>query len=196
MNTSRNILQLANALFRRSVAVLLLIVLSPIIFITILAIIVDDGFPILFRQKRIGEDNTYFSIYKFRTMKNSTPDLATHLMNNHTDYFTRIGRVLRKTSIDELPQLINIIKGEMVFIGPRPALYNQDDLIEQRTFIGVHKLRPGITGWAQVNGRDELSISDKVKCDTFYLNNQSVNLDLRILALTMIKVLKKNNVSH
>jgi len=129
-------------------------------------------------------------------MKKDTPDIATHLVNDSDSLYTAIGPFLRKYSIDELPQLINIVKGDMTFIGPRPALYNQDDLIELRTKAGVETLLPGITGWAQVNGRDELSIPDKVKMDIYYLENQSLWLDIKIIFMTVLKVFKTEGVSH
>ena len=175
---------------------ILLICFSPVLLIVAMAIILDDGFPILFRQKRVGQNDTQFWIYKFRTMKNNTPDIASHLVKDGTCLYTLIGPFLRKFSIDELPQLINIIKGDMLFIGPRPALYNQDDLIKARIRAGVHTLIPGVTGWAQVNGRDELSIPDKVKMDEYYLKNKSLWLDIKILLLTLIKTLKKEGVSQ
>ena len=177
-------------------SIILLIFLSPIFLIVAIAIIVDDGFPILFRQKREGQNNTPFWIYKFRTMKNDTPNIPTHLVKDGKSYYTGIGQFLRNLSLDELPQLINIMKGDMAFIGPRPALYNQDDLIELRTQAGLHSLLPGVTGWAQVNGRDELSIPDKVKMDTYYLKNQSLYLDMKILFLTILKVFKTEGISH
>jgi O-antigen biosynthesis protein WbqP len=155
------------------IAFLLILFISPIIILVAVIIIIDDGFPIFFTQKRIGENNNHFWIYKFRTMKTDTPDIATHLVKNGTSLYTSIGPFLRKFSFDELPQLFNILKGDMIFIGPRPALYNQDDLIELRTQAGVDRLIPGVTGWAQVNGRDELSIPEKVKMDEYYLKNQS-----------------------
>ena len=157
---------------------------------------IDDGFPILFRQKRIGINNTEFWVYKFRTMRNDVPDIPTHLVDENQQLYTRSGPLLRKFSIDELPQLINILKREMVFIGPRPALHNQEDLIQFRTEAGVHRLMPGVTGWAQVNGRDELTIPKKVGMDTYYLENQSLWLDIRILFLTWLKVFKTEGVSH
>ena len=135
-------------------------------------------------------------MFKFRTMCTDTPQIATHQLKNPEAFLTRIGRLLRKTSLDELPQLINILRGDMTFVGPRPALYNQTDLIELRTKKGVHKMLPGITGWAQVNGRDELSIPDKVKMDTYYLKNKSIMLDIKILFLTILKVIKLQGVSH
>ena len=170
--------------------------LSPILLIVAITIIVDDGFPVLFRQKRMGQNNAHFWIYKFRTMKKDAPDIATHLVKDGTSLYTSIGPFLRKFSFDELPQLINILKGDMVFIGPRPALYNQDDLIALRTQAGVQTLMPGVTGWAQVNGRDELSIPDKVKMDEYYLINKSLWLNIKILFMTVFKVFKTEGVSN
>ena len=164
--------------------------------ITALIIIIDDGFPALYKQKRIGVNNSRFRVYKFRSMKKNIPDIPTHLVENPGSLYTNTGPLLRKFSIDELPQLINIIKGEMVFVGPRPALHNQNDLADLRTKAGVHKLMPGVTGWAQVNGRDELSIPDKVKMDTYYLENKSIMLDIKILFMTILKVIKLQGVSH
>jgi len=177
-------------------SLIILICLSPILLIVAITIIIDNGFPILFKQKRVGQNNAYFWIYKFRTMKKDAPDIATHLVTNGTSLYTSIGPFLRKFSFDELPQLINILKGDMIFIGPRPALYNQDDLIELRTQAGVHSLMPGVTGWAQVNGRDELSIPDKVKMDEYYLKNKSLWLNIKILFMTVFKVFKMEGVSH
>jgi len=177
-------------------SLILIIYLSPILALVAIAIIIDDGFPILFKQKRVGLNNTHFWIYKFRTMKKDSPDIATHLVNDSHFLYTKIGPFLRKFSIDELPQLINIVKGDMTFIGPRPALYNQDDLIDLRTKAGVNRLVPGVTGWAQVNGRDELSISDKVKMDEYYLKNKSLWLDIKILFKTVIKAFKAEGVSR
>jgi len=142
----------------------------------------------------VGQNNAHFWIYKFRTMKKDAPDIATHLVKDSTSLYTSIGPFLRKFSFDELPQLINILKGDMVFIGPRPALYNQDDLNNLRTEAGVQVLTPGVTGWAQVNGRDELSIPDKVKMDIYYLENQSLWLDIKILFMTVFKVFKTEGV--
>ena len=176
-------------------SLIILICLSPILLIVAITIIIDNGFPILFRQKRVGQNNVHFWIYKFRTMKKDAPDIATHLVKDGTSLYTSIGPFLRKFSFDELPQLFNILKGDMIFIGPRPALYNQDDLIALRTQAGVHSLMPGVTGWAQVNGRDELSIPDKVKMDEYYLKNQSLLLDIKILFMTIFKVFKTEGVS-
>ena len=164
--------------------------------IVVLAIILDDGFPIFFGQKRIGINNDEFWIYKFRTMKKKTPDIPTHLVKEAQNYNTVIGPILRKLSIDELPQLINILKGEMVFVGPRPALHNQDDLKKLRTEKGIHKLKPGVTGWAQVNGRDELKIPEKVILDEYYLENKSFWLNIKILFMTGVQVLFPKGVSH
>ena len=183
-------------MINRLIAVLLLFVLSPIFMITALIIIIDDGFPALYKQKRIGVNNSRFRVYKFRSMKKNIPDIPTHLVENPGSLYTNTGPLLRKFSIDELPQLINIIKGEMVFVGPRPALHNQNDLADLRTKAGVHKLMPGVTGWAQVNGRDELSIPDKVKMDTYYLENKSIMLDIKNLFMTILKVIKLQGVSH
>ena len=183
-------------MLNRLIAVLLVIVLSPIFLIIALIIIIDTGFPVFYRQKRVGINNTYFSIIKFRTMKNNLPDIPTHLVKDLELLYTKTGPLLRKLSLDELPQLLNIIKGDMVFIGPRPALYNQDDLIKLRTTAGIHKLLPGITGWAQVNGRDELSIPDKVSFEKYYLENKSLLLNLNIIVLTALKVLGMKGVSH
>jgi O-antigen biosynthesis protein WbqP len=178
------------------ISLLILIFLSPLFFIITLVIILDDGFPIFFRQKRIGINNDEFWIYKFRTMKKETPDIPTHLVKEAQDYNTIIGSILRKLSIDELPQLINIVKGEMVFVGPRPALHNQDDLKTLRTEKGIHKLKPGVTGWAQVNGRDELRIPEKVKLDEYYLQKKSLWLNIKILFMTGVQVLFPKGVSH
>lgn len=174
----------------------LLISFSPILIIVAIAIILNSGFPILFKQKRVGQNNAYFWIYKFRTMNRNTPDIATHLLKDSTSFYTSIGLFLRKFSLDELPQLFNILKGDMSFIGPRPALHNQDDLIKLRTQVGVHLLMPGLTGWAQVNGRDELSIKKKVKMDEYYFKNRSLLLDIKILFMTAFKVFKMDGVSH
>ena len=177
-------------------SLILLICLSPLFIIVALIIILDDGFPILFRQKRVGLNNTHFWIYKFRTMKKDAPDIPTHLVKDDASLYTSFGPLLRKFSLDELPQLINIVKGDMAFIGPRPALYNQDDLIELRTQAGVHSLMPGVTGWAQVNGRDELPVPEKVALDVEYMERQSLWFDIYILWLTVLKVLVRDGISH
>ena len=177
-------------------SIFILISLIPLFVIIGLLIIIDDGFPVFFRQKRIGINNDRFIFYKFRTMKRNTPNIATHLLTENFKYYTKCGLFLRKYSIDELPQIINIIKGDMSFIGPRPALFNQNDLIQLRTNSGVHKILPGITGWAQVNGRDQIQIKKKVSLDKFYLKNKSILLDIKILILTFTKVFKAEDVAH
>jgi O-antigen biosynthesis protein WbqP len=183
-------------MINRIIGLLLLVLLYPFFLFISIIIYIDDGFPILFRQKRIGRNNSKFTIYKFRTMKNGIPEIPTHLVKDPQQYYSRSGPFLRKFSIDELPQLINIIKGEMIFVGPRPALHNQDNLVELRTRVGVHELMPGVTGWAQVNGRDELSIEKKVQYDLYYLKNKSIRLDIKILIITVIKIIKKEGVNH
>lgn len=183
-----------NYSFQKILAFIGIIVLFPLIIIICLVIYIEDGNPVFFKQKRIGKNNKIFTIYKFRTMLRNTPDIATHLVDPISIKFTRIGPFLRKYSLDEIPQLFNIIKNEMVLIGPRPALFNQKDLIKKRTEKGVEILVPGITGWAQINGRDELEIEEKVKMDHYYLKNKSLSLDIRILFLTFIKTIKSDGV--
>lgn len=183
-------------MFNRIIAFLILVIFSPIIFIVILGIFIEDGKPIFFTQKRVGVNYTFFIIYKFRTMKNGTPNVATHLLSNPAQYILKIGGLLRKLSLDELPNLINIIKGEMVLVGPRPALYNQDDLMTLRVATGVDKLKPGITGWAQINGRDDISIEKKVQLEQEYLQKKSLLFDLDIIIKTFTNVLFSKGVSH
>ena len=180
---------------RLLLSLFLLTLFSPILIIISIVIILDDGFPIFFKQKRIGKNNIHFLIYKFRTMKKDTPDIPTHLMTDNKNIYTKSGPFLRKYSFDEIPQIINVIKNEMAFIGPRPALYNQEDLINKRTEKKIQTLVPGITGWAQVNGRDELKIDEKVKMDHYYLKNRSLSLDIKILYLTFFKASKGDGVS-
>ena len=176
------------------ISVFLLFLLSPVLLFIAFLIIIDDGFPIFFKQKRVGKDNEFFPIFKFRTMKKNTPNIATHLMKSSDNYLTKTGPFLRKFSLDEIPQLYNILRGELNFIGPRPALYNQTDLISLRTKKNIHLIRPGITGWAQVNGRDENTIKKKVDLDEYYLNNKSLFLNIKIIFLSLIKVLNASNV--
>ncbi len=183
-------------MLNRIIALLLLILLSPVFLIVSLAIVLEDGFPVFFQQKRVGVNYTFFQIYKFRTMKKNTPNVATHLLVNPKQYLLKVGGLLRKLSIDELPNLINILKGEMVFVGPRPALYNQEDLMALRVGAGVEKLKPGITGWAQINGRDEISIEEKVAYEKEYLQRKSVEFDLKIVVRTFTSVLVSKGVSH
>ncbi len=180
----------------RVIAVFLFLILLPLFLAVALAIFIEDGSPIFFKQKRVGVNNTLFNIYKFRSMKKNTPNVATHLLKNPESYLLRIGGVLRKLSLDELPNLINIIKGEMVFVGPRPALYNQDDLMALRVAAGVDKLKPGITGWAQINGRDEISIEAKVALEKEYLRRKSVWFDMVIVVKTFMSVLFSEGVAH
>jgi O-antigen biosynthesis protein WbqP len=177
-------------------ALILVILLSPIFLSVAITIYFEDKFPIFFIQKRVGINNSFFKMYKFRSMKNNTPNLATHLLNNPDQYLLKIGKFIRKTSLDELPNLINIIKGEMVFVGPRPALYNQDDLMALRVEAGLDKLKPGITGWAQINGRDEISVAQKVQLEQEYLYKKSFLFDLEIIVKTFTNVLFSKGVSH
>lgn len=183
-------------MLNRFFAVILLIILSPLFLLVAITIFLEDGMPIFFTQKRVGINYTFFNIYKFRSMKKNTPNVATHLLTNPELYLLKIGRILRKLSLDELPNLINIIKGEMVFIGPRPALYNQDDLMTLRLEAGVDKLKPGITGWAQINGRDENSIEEKVALEREYLERKSFWFDLVIVVKTFSSILVSNGVAH
>lgn len=180
----------------RLISLCLLIILFPFFFIVSIWIIIEDGFPIFFKQIRVGVNNSHFQIYKFRTMKRNTPNVATHLLSNPSQYILNCGKLIRKLSLDELPNLLNILKGEMVFVGPRPALYNQDDLIKMRNKLGVEKLKPGITGWAQVNGRDDISIEEKVKLDKEYLVNKSLLFDFKIIILTFFSVISVKNIKH
>jgi len=183
-------------MINRIFALFLLIILFPIFLLVGLLIFIQDGFPVFFKQKRVGVNYSFFHIYKFRTMKKDTPNVATHLLTNPEQYLLKIGALLRKLSLDELPNLINIIKGEMVFVGPRPALYNQDDLMSLRVAAGVDKLIPGITGWAQVNGRDELSLDQKVALEKEYLAKKSLLIDFQILIKTFTNVLFSKGVTH
>ena len=183
-------------MLNRLFAIFLLFVLSPLFIIVALVILIEDGFPVFFTQKRIGINYTFFFIYKFRSMKKNTPNVATHLLINPDQYLLKIGKFIRKISLDELPNLINIIKGEMVFVGPRPALYNQDDLMQFRVATGVSKLKPGITGWAQINGRDEISVAQKVQLEQEYLYKKSFLFDIEILIKTITNVLFSKGVSH
>lgn len=175
-----------------SVAVILAL---PIIFLVVLVRLTSKG-PALYWSDRVGKGNKIFKMPKFRSMRVGTPAVATHLLKDPKVYLTPIGSFLRKSSLDELPQLWSILVGDMSFVGPRPALFNQEDLIALRTENGVHELLPGLTGWAQVNGRDELPIPEKVKLDVEYLKLQSLTFDLKILWLTFIKVLRRDGVSH
>ena len=183
-------------MFNRLFALVILIVLSPIFLFVAFAILIEDGYPFFFNQKRVGINYSFFNIYKFRSMKKNTPNVATHLLTNADQYLLKIGKFIRKTSLDELPNLINIVKGEMVFVGPRPALFNQDDLMEFRVASGVSKLKPGITGWAQINGRDEISVAQKVQLEQEYLYKKSFLFDIEILIKTFTNVFLSKGVSH
>lgn len=172
-----------------------LIVLSPIFLILMLAIKLDSPGPILFKQKRVGLHKTHFNILKFRTMKIDTPkDMPTHMLSNPEQYITKVGKFLRKTSLDELPQIINILKGDMSIIGPRPALWNQYDLLEERDKYGANNVVPGLTGWAQINGRDELEIPIKAKLDGEYVEKMSFTFDVKCFFGTVLSVLKSDGV--
>jgi O-antigen biosynthesis protein WbqP len=177
-------------------ALLLILLLALPIAILTLILKFYSSESVLYWSKRVGVDNHLFMMPKFRTMRENTPQLATHLIWNPEDYFTPLGAFLRVTSLDEVPQLFSILKGDMSFVGPRPALFNQDDLIALRTQYGIDKLVPGLTGWAQVNGRDELSIPDKVQYDVEYLQRLSFWFDMKILGLTFLKVVRQDGVSH
>ena len=181
----------------RILAFFMLLFLSPVFLIVMLFIVIDDGFPVFFTQKRVGKDYTFFKLYKFRSMKKNTPNVATHLLENPEQYVLKVGSTLRKLSLDELPNLINILRGDMVFVGPRPALYNQDDLMQLRVNAGVSHLKPGLTGWAQINGRDEISIEEKVALEKEYLDKKSFAFDVKIFFMTFTSAFfKKEGVSH
>lgn len=177
------------------VLVAIVVLLVPILLVAVAVWLSSRG-PVLYWSDRVGMHNKLFKMPKFRTMRVGTPVLATHLMADPKAHLTPIGGFLRKSSLDEIPQLWSILVGNMSFVGPRPALFNQIDLISLRTNSGVYKLLPGLTGWAQVNGRDELQISEKVKLDVVYLRHQSLALDIWILWLTFVKVLQRSGISH
>lgn len=175
--------------------IVLCICCVPMLVVALLVKLTSKG-PILYWSDRVGKNNAIFKMPKFRTMRTDTPAVATHLLTDPDRYLTPIGKFLRKSSLDELPQVWSIITGDMSFVGPRPALYNQDDLIALRTESGVHRLTPGLTGWAQINGRDELPIPVKVQFDTYYLEHHSLTLDFKILCLTLLKVVRSDGVQH
>lgn len=185
--------------FKRIIDVVLsflaLIILSPIFIIISLLIFIDDPGPVIFAQKRVGINKTYFKLHKFRSMKISTPhDMPTHLLENPEQYITKIGKVLRKSSLDELPQIWDIFVGNMSIIGPRPALWNQDDLVAERDLYDANNVRPGLTGWAQINGRDELEISVKAKFDGEYVKNMNFWFDCKCFFGTVFSVIKHDGV--
>lgn len=180
-------------IFLGSLAALILFV--PVLLVAMAVRLTSNG-PALYWSDRVGRNNVIFKMPKFRSMRVGTPAVATHLLADAQSHLTPIGSFLRKSSLDELPQLLSILSGDMSFVGPRPALFNQQDLISLRTELGVHELVPGLTGWAQVNGRDELPIPDKVKLDVEYLQQQSLSFDIRILWITFLKVLKRDGIAH
>lgn len=176
-----------------------LVVLLPFIVLTYLLVKLTSSGPALYWSKRVGRQNQIFLMPKFRSMHIGTPQIATHLMNqqaNPNAFLTPVGSFIRKTSLDELPQLWCVLKGDMSIVGPRPALFNQEDLISLRTKKNVHILKPGITGWAQINGRDEIPIPSKVELDNYYLEHHSLYLDFKIIIMTVIKVLRRDNITH
>lgn len=179
----------------RVLALIGLVVLSPILLVLVLAVKLDSTGPVFFRQKRVGIHKRHFQILKFRTMRIDTPkDTPTHLLENPEQYITRVGRFLRKTSLDELPQIINILKGDMAIVGPRPALWNQYDLVAERDKYGANDVLPGLTGWAQINGRDELPIDVKAKLDGEYVSKISFLMDLKCIFGTVVSVVKQDGV--
>ena len=183
-------------LFDFTCSSLAFIFLAIPMLLTALAVKLTSPGPILYWSDRVGRENRIFRMPKFRTMRTDTPAVATHLLGNPDQWLTPIGKLLRKSSLDELPQLWSILTGDMSIVGPRPALFNQDDLIALRTEKGVHHLTPGLTGWAQINGRDELPIPVKVEFDEWYLRQRSFLLDLRIIFLTFVKVIRREGVTH
>lgn len=179
----------------RLLALVGLCILSPVFLILVAAIKLDSKGPVLFRQKRVGINKTYFNILKFRTMKIDTPkDMPTHLLKDPQQYITKVGGFLRKTSLDELPQIINILKGDMAIVGPRPALWNQYDLIEERDKYGANDILPGLTGWAQINGRDELPIAVKARLDGEYVKRMGFLMDVRCILGTVISVARQEGI--
>lgn len=182
-------------LFDFILALIGLILLSPLFLIIIISIKLDSKGPVFFKQKRVGFNKTHFNILKFRTMRIDTPkDMPTHLLKNPEQYITKVGKFLRKTSLDELPQILNIIAGSMAIVGPRPALWNQYDLIAERDKYGANNIRPGLTGWAQINGRDTVSIEDKARYDGDYVENLGVKMDVKCFIGTIVTVLKRDGV--
>lgn len=190
--SSRKMHHIINIFF----ALTLLIFLAPVFLIISIFIKLTSRGPVLHWSKRIGQNNSFFQMPKFRTMRTDTPQLATHLLKEAGSFITPVGSFLRKTSLDELPQLFSIIKRDMNFVGPRPALFNQDDLKAMRTKVMVHTLKPGVTGWAQINGRDEIELEKKVEFDKEYLSKRNLFFDMKIIFLTFYKILSKENVKH
>lgn len=177
------------------VSLFAVIALAPVLLGTAIAVKADSKGPVFFVQKRVGKDKKYFNMYKFRSMRTDTPhDMPTHLLNNPDAFITKVGKFLRKSSLDELPQLFNILKGDMSIVGPRPALWNQDDLIAERDKYGANNIRPGLTGWAQVNGRDEIEIDIKAKFDGEYVKKMSLLFDIKCIINTALQVVKHEGV--
>lgn len=183
-------------LISRFFSVILILLIWPLFVVITILIYLEDGSPVFYKQLRFGINQKLFIIYKFRTMKRNTPEVPTHMLNESEKYLLKTGKILRRYSLDEIPNLVNILKGDMVFVGPRPALHNQNDLMDLRSKYGIDKLKPGITGWAQINGRDDLSIEEKVKFEKEYLNKRSLNFDFKIILMTIGKVLFGSNVKH
>jgi len=183
-------------IFDLLLGIVVFLLLAPLMLLVVIAVRLSSKGSALYWSDRVGKNNEIFKMPKFRSMLTGTPAVATHLLDNPDVYLSPIGGFLRRSSLDELPQLFSVLKGDMSFVGPRPALFNQDDLIKLRSEKGVDKLLPGITGWAQVNGRDELSIPDKVALDVEYLNRQSFWFDIKILWMTFLRVVKRDGVSH
>jgi len=183
-------------IFDITAAAVLIILFSPLFAVVAISIFATSPGAVVYRSKRIGRANQPFFMHKFRTMKRNTPQVATHLLANADAYLTPIGSFLQKTSLDELPQLLDVLMGTMSLVGPRPALYNQYDLVAMRTERGIDSLTPGITGWAQINGRDELPIPQKVELDFYYLCHRSILFDLQIVVLTVAQVLRRDGVKH
>ncbi len=196
MSVSPSLAMILKRLFDFTCSLMAFIVLTIPMLITALAVRLTSPGPILYWSDRVGRNNLIFKMPKFRTMRTDTPAVATHLLGNPDQWLTPIGSFLRKSSLDELPQLWSILTGDMSIVGPRPALFNQDDLVALRTERGVHKLMPGLTGWAQINGRDDLPIPVKVNYDVWYLENQSLLLDMKIIFFTFLKVLRSEGVQH
>lgn len=180
----------------RLIALILIILFAPLFIIIAILLLLEDGFPIFFKQERFGRNNHKIIIYKFRSMKNSTPNIETRLLENPKKYLLFIGSFIRKYSLDELPNLINVLKGDMNFIGPRPSLISQIELQKERTKLGIHTLKPGITGWAQVNGRDDLIDIEKIFYEQEYLKKKNFWLDAKIIIYTVLKAIKKEGISH
>jgi len=187
---------LIKRLFDMVAALAGLMVLWPVLLMIAVAVRLDSPGPSIHWSRRVGRDNQIFLMPKFRSMRIDTPDVATHLLDDPQQWITPLGRMLRRTSLDEFPQLWSVLVGQMSLVGPRPALFNQDDLVVLRTEVGVHRLRPGVTGWAQINGRDDLPIAEKVRFDADYMTRQSLVLDIRIILITLRAAVAAKGVSH